>query len=123
MYVDDYDKIMLSAKEKQILKQIIKKKEVTETFCNDTQKTIFLRHDLIRITQDQTVTSAGRVANVSGTGRIQATDKAYRYILYQRDSYFKGKLPVIIALVALIKSFDVEICRLANFIANWLSSL
>ena len=123
MDTDDYDKILLSFKEKRLLRQIIRKDEVPISFCNVTQKAVFLKYGLIRIIQDQTLTSSGRVTYDPGTERIKAEDKAFRYFLYRKENYFKGKLPVVIAIIALVKSFDVEICRLAHFILGWLSSL
>lgn len=111
---DNYDKILLSFKEKKILRRILRKKEVPDTFCNDMQRDIFLKHGLIRIQQKQKVTSTGRVVlDTSSQKCIQTTDKAFRYFLYRKEAYFKGKLPVVIALAALIIS-------IANFICLWI---
>lgn len=121
---NDYDKIMLSFKERRILRRIMKKEKVPYSFCSDHQRDVFLKYELITIWSPKIVTSAGRVVSESSVlPEIHITDKAKRYFLYRKEDYFKGKIPVIIALIALIKSFDVEICRLVNFISNWLSSL
>lgn len=123
-YTDDYDKIMLSSKEKRILRQIIKKKEVLDTFCTDSQKHIFFKYGLITIHQPQTVLPTGRVVQTPDAQKsIRATDKAFRYFIYRKESYFKGKFPVVIAFIALIKSFDREIGWLVSLIADWLSKL
>lgn len=111
---DNYDKVMLSFKEKRLLHRILRKKEVPDTFCNDTQKDIFLKYGLIRVQQKQKVISTGRVVpDDRSPKRIQATDKAFRYFLYRKEAYFKGKLPVVIALAALLIS-------IANFIHSWI---
>lgn len=121
---DDYDKIILSLKEKLILYCILKRKQVPNDFCNDIQKNLFLRYDLVYVQQNQIVTSTGRVCpDPNATKYLVATDKAFRYFLYRKESYFKGKFPVVIAFIALVKSFDMEICRLFKFVAHWLSTL
>lgn len=104
-YADDYDKIMLSLKEKYVLHRILKKRKISYDFCSEQQKDIFLKHDLICIQQKQTLTSTGKVI-VDGNAPkfIQPTDKATRYFLYRKEDYFKGKLPVVIALIALVIS-------------------
>ena len=102
---EDYDKIMLSFVERRILYHILKKREVPDTFCNDQQKEIFLKYELISIQQEHTLTSTGRVVpKIDAPKCIKATDKAFRYFLYRKEDYFKGKLPVVIALVSLIIS-------------------
>lgn len=104
-YADDYNKIMLSLKEKYVLRRILKKRKVPLDFCSEQQRDIFLKHDLIYIGQHQTVTSMGRVVVDANTPKfILPTDKAKRYFLYRKEDYFKGKLPVVIALVALVLS-------------------
>jgi len=121
---DNYDKIMLSFKEKWILRRILSKKDVPDKFCNDAQIDIFLQYGLIRIQQKQIVTSTGKVIpDTSAPKSIQATDKAFRYFLYRKESYFKGKFQVIIAFLALIKACDTEICWLIHFIADHISNL
>lgn len=120
----NYDKIMLSFKEKWVLRRMLRKKEVPDTFCTAIQKETFLKYGLIRIQQNQSVTSTGRVVpDVSSPKYIQTTDKAFRYLLYRKESYFKGKFQVIIAFLALIKSCDTEICWLIHFIADCISNL
>lgn len=104
-YADDYDKIMLSLKEKYVLRRILKKQKVPLDFCSEQQRDIFLKHDLIYIGQQQTVTSMGRVAvDANAPNFILPTDKAKRYFLYRKEDYFKGKLPVVISFTALIIS-------------------
>ena len=104
-YADDYDKIMLSLKEKYVLHRILKKRKISYDFCSEQQRDIFLKHDLICIQREQTVTSTGRVSvDTSAPKFIQPTDKATRYFLYRKEDYFKGKLPVVIALIALVIS-------------------
>ncbi len=58
---ENYDKIILSFKEKRILHRILRKKKVPEDFFNSTLKSIFLQYGLIRIQQEQKVTPTGRV--------------------------------------------------------------
>ena len=102
---DDYDKIMLSFKERRILHRILKKQEVPDTFCSDQQKELFRRYQLIYIQQDQIINKSGRPIPKPGAPiTIKPTDKTFRYFLYRKEDYFKGKLPVVIALVALIIS-------------------
>ena len=121
---DDYDKIMLSFKEKRILRHILKEGKVPYNYCNDSQRELFLKYDLVSIHRKQIATETGRVTfDPNAPVYIAANDKAKRYFLYRKENYFKGKLPVVIALVALIKSFDVEICWLAHFILSLLSNL
>lgn len=111
MHMDDYDKIMLSLREKWILYCILKKKKVSYDFCSNKFIELFLEYDLISIHQKQTVSDTGRVYYDSNSPKyIVATNKAFRYFLYRREDYFKGKLPVIIALIALI----ISIISLAN---------
>ncbi len=121
---DNYDKIMLSLKEKWILHRILRKKDVPDDFCNAAQKRMFLQHGLICIVQEQNVTSTGKVVpDASSPKFIQATDKAFRYFLYRKENRFKGKFQVIIAFIALIKSFDKEISWLFNTIIDLISNL
>lgn len=104
-YTDDYDKIMLSLKEKRTLRHILKMQRVPYDFCSEHQRDIYLKHNLITIQQEQNVTSTGRVAvDTNAPKFILPTDKAKRYFLYRKEDYFKGKLPVVIALVALVLS-------------------
>ncbi len=110
----NYDEIMLSFKEKQVLYRILRKKIVPDTFCNEIQKDIFLKYGLICIKQNSIVTSTGKVVPDDNSPKfILPTDKALRYFLYRKDAYFKGKLPVVIALAALIIS-------IANFLYSWM---
>lgn len=102
--IDNYDKIMLSFKERCILRRILKKKEVPDTFCSDHEKEILLRYQLIYIHQEQTLRSGYPVPKPDAPITIRATDNAFRYFLYRKEDYFKGKLPVVIALFALIIS-------------------
>lgn len=105
MHTDDYDKILLSLKEKWILYRILKKKRVPYNFCNDETKELFLKYDLVFIQQNQILTDSGRVYPEPDSPKyIAATDKTFRYFLYRKENYFKGKLPVVIALIALIIS-------------------
>lgn len=105
MYADDYDKIMLSLREKWILHRILNKKQVPYDFCNDIQRELFLKYDLISIQQKQIVTDTGRTIFDSNSPKyIVVGDKAFRYFLYRKEDYFKGKLPVVIALIALVVS-------------------
>lgn len=102
---DDYDKIMLSFKERCILRRIMKKRKVPYSFCSDHQRDVFLKYELITIRSPKIVTSAGKVITDSKElPFIFITDKAKRYFLYRKEDYFKGKLPVIIALAALVIS-------------------
>lgn len=102
---DDYDKIMLSFEERRILHRILKKGKVSPEFCNNQQRNVLLGYGLITTQSPTIVTSSGRVvADSSVLPFIYATDKAKRYFLYRREDYFKGKLPVVIALAALIIS-------------------
>lgn len=124
MYADDYDKIMLSLKEKWLLRRILKKKTVSYDFCNDTQRELFLKYDLVYIQQNQIVSDTGSVyADPNAPKYIVATDKAFRYFLYRQDDCFKGKFPVVIALIALLKACDKEIVWLFRFISNWIANL
>lgn len=105
MSTNDYDKIMLSLKEKFLLRRILKRKNVPYNFFNDKQRDLFLKYGLITVQQKQIVTSTGRVCPEPNSSKyISTTDKAFRYFLYRKEAYFKGKLPVLIALAALIIS-------------------
>lgn len=121
----DYDKILLSFKERRILRRILKQGELPARLCTPKQISMFEQHGLINVNRDTEVSLGyGVKGTVPGEPKtVSATDKAYRYFLYRKEDCFKDKIPVIIALIALIKSFDVEICWLVNFISNWLSSL
>ena len=102
---DDYDKIMLSLKEKRILRHILKEKKVPYDFCDDSKRELFLRYDLVSIQREQIITGTGRVAfDPNAPKYIAANDKAKRYFLYRKEDYFKGKLPVVIAFAALVIS-------------------
>lgn len=104
-YTDDYDKIMLSLKEKRMLHRILKMQKVPYDFCNEYQRDIYLKHNLIIIQQKKIVTSTGKIVADSNAPKfILPTDKSKRYFLYRKEDYFKGKLPVVIALVALVLS-------------------
>lgn len=104
-YSDDYDHIMLSLKEKYILHRILKKREVPYSFCNEQQRNIYLKHEFITIQQRQIVTSTGKVVVDDNAPKlIHPTDKAIRYFLYRKEAYFKGKLPVVVSIIALIFS-------------------
>lgn len=122
---NDYDQIILSFKERRILRRILKRGEVPACLCTPKQIATFEDNGLINVNRDYEASLGyGVKGTVQGEPKtISATDKAFRYFLYRKEDYFKGKLPVIIALIALIKSFDVEICRLANFILGWIASL
>lgn len=103
---DDYDKIMLSFKERHILRHLLKQQESPASFCTPKQIAVFEKYGLIYVCRDQKVSLGyGIEGIVQGEPQtITATDKAFRYFLYRKEDYFKGKLPVVIALVALIIS-------------------
>ena len=122
---DDYDKIMLSFKERRVLRRILKHHEVPASFCTPEQAALFEANGLVCVDcTHETPMGYGIKGIAKGEPKtISATDKAFRYFLYRKDDCFKGRIPVIIALIALIKSFDVEIYWLVDFISSWLSSL
>lgn len=103
---DNYDKIFLSFKERCILRRILKRKEVPAYFCTPSQIALFEENGLISVDRSHEA-SLGYGINgiVQGEPKtISATDKAFRYFLYRKEDYFKGKLPVVIAIIALILS-------------------
>lgn len=111
---NNYDEIMLSFKEKCILHRICKKKEVPDDFCNEAYQNTFLSYGLICFKEKAVRMPNGRITyDTSSPKRIQATDKAFRYFIYRKEAYFKGKVPVVIALAALIIS-------IANFVYTWM---
>lgn len=120
---DDYEKILLSFKEARILHHIIKKNEVPVNFCTADQRETLERYGLIHVDRDHLVTEYGIAAHVQGEPkRILPTDKASRYFLYRKENRFKGKFQVIIAFIALIKSFDQEIVWLFNAVIDLISN-
>lgn len=44
------------------------------------------------------------------------TDYGHRYLIHKREEYFTRKLPVVISLIALIKSFWPEISALTGWL-------
>lgn len=122
MYTDDLDKITLSLKEKWILYRIVKKKEVPYDFCTDSQRNVFLEYNLISIHQEYVYIRGKCIKDTNKPTLILTTDKAFRYFLYLKESRFKGKFQVIIAFIALIKSFDQEIYWLVNRLISLLTS-
>lgn len=103
---DDYDKIMLSFKERRILRRILKRGEVPASSCTPKQVSMFEQNGLINVNRDHEASLGyGIKGIVQGEPKvISATDKAFRYFLYRKEDYFKGKLPVVISLIALIIS-------------------
>lgn len=103
---DDYDKIMLSLKERRVLRRILKRGEVPASFCSPMQIAIFEENGLINVNRDREASLGYGVKGIvqGQPNTISATDKTFRYFLYRKEDYFKGKLPVVIALIALIIS-------------------
>ena len=53
-------------------------------------------------------------------GTYSLSDKYARYSIYRRDLFFRGKLPVIISVIALLRSYRNEILWLLQAIAKLL---
>lgn len=53
-------------------------------------------------------------------GTYSLSDKYTRYLIYRRDNFFKGKLPVIISVIALLRSYKDEILWLLQELAKLL---
>lgn len=104
--VADYDKIMLSFKERLVLRRILKRGEVPACSCTPKQLAIFEQNGLIIVDRNHEAPMAYGVRGiVQGEPKtMYATDKAFRYFLYRKEDYFKGKLPVVISFTALIIS-------------------
>lgn len=103
---NDYDKIMLSLKERRVLRHLLKQGEVPAHLFTPKHITVFEQNGLINVNRDH---EASLGYGIRGTIQsepmtISATDKAFRYFLYRKEDYFKGKFPVIISLAALIIS-------------------
>lgn len=121
---NNYDEIMLSFKEKCILHRIYKKKEVLDDFCNEAYQNTFLSYGLIRFEQKPIRMPNGRITyDTSSPRRIQATDKALRYFIYRKETFFEGKFPVIIAFIALLKACDKELVKLFHLITDLITRL
>lgn len=54
-------------------------------------------------------------------GTYSLTDSGKRYFIQRREAFFVKRLPVVISLVALIKSFWPEISALFNWVIEKLS--
>lgn len=121
---DEYENIYLTQKEKRILRRIMRRNEVPTDFCSEECRNTLEEHGLIYVNRD-TETDIGygikKAITPDEPKTIRALDKATRYFLYRKEQYFKGKLPVVIALVALIKSCDREIITLFHFIQDLLT--
>lgn len=120
----EYETIFLTFKEKQILRRIMHNGEVPADFCPEKCRNTLEEHGLICVDRNTEANLGyGIKGIIQGDPKtLHASDKATRYFLYRREQYFKGKLPVVIALVALIKSFDREIMMIFHFIQDLIAS-
>ncbi len=111
-----YDNIYLTFIERMKLRAVRWKKTVSEQFIGK-HKEIFLENGLIKPHITHTVMSDGTIVRDSSHPiTYSATDRAKRYFLYRRERFFEGKFPVIIAGIALIKSFEHEILAILKII-------
>lgn len=122
---ENLEKIMLTRKEKHLLRRLIKKGNVPAKQYKESQYAALESYGLVRVNRNICTDIGFGVSGITqGTAQsICATDKATRYFLYRKESYFQGKLPVVLSIIALIKSFDCEILLIIHFICDWLSSL
>lgn len=121
----NYSSIMLSRKERHILRQIMKRKKVPYSFCTDEQRNAFLKYNLISVLHPYKRTASGRGGRSPGSGEsfILINDNAIRYFLYRKEASFVGKLPVIISIIALLKACDQEILWFFHFISGLLTNI
>lgn len=119
----NYSSIMLSRKERHILRQIMKRKKVPYSFCTDEQRNAFLKYNLISVQHPRRMTETGRVVRAPGESFILINDNAFRYFLYRKEASFVGKLPVIISIIALLKACDQEILWFFHLISGLLTNI
>jgi hypothetical protein len=114
--VHDYNQIFLSTKEFFYLQQFRFQKYVV---CDSYKEPYSTLRKLCLINPLDTgqVDSMGQ--NIPNYHRCALSEFGRRYLIYRREQFFKGKFPVIIAFIALIKSFDHEI----YLFLSWLQDL
>lgn len=94
-------------------------------FCNRKKKSFDLPNEYRSLLRFGLVTyeSTGELDKfgiATHTGKYVLTDEYTRYRVYQKDVFFKGKFPVIISLIALIKAFQDEILWLIQAVMRLL---
>ncbi len=110
MQDNDYEKIMLTLNEKWTLYRIFKKVRVSYDFCNEQIRDSLLNFGLIDVLEEYLITKGYTRVDESKPRYLLSNDKTLRYFLYRKEAYFKGKLPVVIAIIALI----ISIASFAN---------
>ena len=99
----DYSLFILPAKEKILLLKLRFKKNVPKEYFGD-YFTKFRKLDLIKA---KSYTYVNGFATPEDSYLLSST--YWEYISYRREQYFKGKLPVIISICALMKSYDIGV--------------
>jgi len=110
---DDFSSLVLKPSERLYLFLLRIKKKAQ---LPDSMRYLYL-HDLVK------QNSSGKTDQLNAPipdDTYSLTDKYYRYAIYRRDLFFKGKLPVILSAIALIKSFQDEILWLLQELAKLL---
>ncbi len=101
---EDFDKIYLTYKERLLLLNIkIRGKVVADIYSQPYRQ--LHKYDFIK--RNYVYDVEHREDIFDGTVSLTMTYK--RYCLYRREQFFRGKLPVIISILALMKSYGVGI--------------
>lgn len=115
-----FDEIILSRKERKLLRRIMKKKRILYDSCNENQREILLQYDLIDIEYGSPGPFSDPADYYSSRGKmykrhpkyIIATDEATRYFRYRREDYFKHKLLVYLGIITFVLTFWEKIFTL-----------
>ena len=103
--MENFDKIILTPKERFLLFTLrIQKKRK-----KDIWKAPYRQLHLYSLISPNYLPERGPEGESITDGTFSLSDNYKRYRAYRREQFFKGKLPVIIALLALLKSYGFGI--------------
>lgn len=103
--MDNFDKIILTHKERFLLFTLRIQKKRKKDILKPPYRQLHL-HSLI---SPNYLPEHGPEGESIPDGTFSLTNNYKRYCIYRREQFFKGKLPVIIALLALLKSYGFGI--------------
>lgn len=100
----EFNEIFLTWKEKLIMLRLSICKKIQGNVRIEPYRQLFL-YGFIK--NNSYINPDDLMENYDGT--MSVTDTYKRYCIYRREQFFKGKLPVIIAFLALMKSYGFGI--------------
>ena len=108
-----FNEIILTRREFKTLKYIAKHKRVKEEEIDSKISDTLFKYHLITYNHTRHKNELGeRVLD----GTISVTDEYVRYKKFKRNNFIDSKIPIIISVIALLKSFSKEILWLIQSI-------